>query len=240
MNKEQDDIELWGVLPAAGVGARMGLEFPKQYIKLAGKTILEHSANVLLAQSGLQGLTVCLSSEDNYFADLQFDHPKLHTTIGGDTRATSVRNGLLALRGQAKAKDWVLVHDAARPCLSSLVLARLVELLWSDDVGGILAVKSKDTLKQSRIMRADSLLASIDKTVDRSLIWQAQTPQMFRYGLLLDALAYCAENDLNVTDEASAMEHAGHSVKLVEGVATNIKVTSPEDQRLAEFLLSNP
>jgi len=230
--------KIWGILPAAGVGARMGLKFPKQYLPLGDKTIIEHSIALMLSVSELDCLTVCLSAEDQHFSHLNIDTggDRLRTTLGGDTRAQSVLNGLLSIQTLTQPGDWVLVHDAARPCLTLAVLERLITSLKSDPVGGILALKSKDTLKQAN--EGNQGAASISHTIDRSGIWQAQTPQMFRYRLLLEALEFCAEKNLEVTDEASALEYAGHSVKLIEGSAANIKVTNPEDQALAEFLLS--
>lgn len=230
--------KLWGILPAAGIGARMGTNTPKQYLEVAGKAIIQHSIELMLTRSELESLTVCLAAGDIHFAKLGITHPKLTTTAGGNTRADSVLNGLKSIRDKAEADDWVLVHDAARPCLEPAMLARMIDTLVYDQVGGILATRAKDTLKKVLPPAPGADQQSVSYTLDRSDIWQAQTPQLFRYGLLTKALEFCLEHNLEVTDEASALEHAGYPVKLVEGSATNIKVTNPEDRLLAEFLLS--
>jgi len=227
--------KLWAIMPAAGVGSRMGLEFPKQYLTVAGKPIIQHSMELLLGIRDLTKLVVCLSPHDVHFSHLDVTHPALHTTLGGASRAQSVLNGLLAIQDEVNADDWVLVHDAARPCLEPRVLSHFINVVQSDDVGGILALKAKDTLKRAG---QGEHRGRILETLDRSDVWQAQTPQMFRYALLFNALNHALTNQLDVTDEASALEYQGHAVKLVDGSAANIKVTNPEDQALAEFLLS--
>ena len=232
--------KLWGVMPAAGAGTRMELGFPKQYLKIAGKTVIEHSIEVMLGLDELAQLTVCLSADDDRFSALRYDDERLSTTLGGETRAQSVLNGLIAIESQAEPNDWVLVHDAARPCLQPSMLEHLVVSLREEETGGILAIPAKDTLKLAgpSEQNDDQGGPLVIRTLDRSKVWLAQTPQMFRYKVLLSALNYCIENGLKVTDEASALEQAGYAVKLIAGSAANIKVTNPEDQRLAEFLLS--
>ncbi len=240
MSHRQSPIKYWGVMPAAGVGTRMQLDYPKQYLKVAGKTILEHSIAALLTHPRIESLVVCLSPDDGVFPSLNIQDNRVVTALGGAERSDSVLNGLMKLKNLAAEDDWVLVHDAARPCLQVSSINRLVEQLEGDSVGGILALKAKDTLKQASVKASlpSSDIPEVCQTLDRNAIWQAQTPQMFRYGVLLSALRYCADHELTVTDEASALEHKGHAVKLIEGSAQNIKVTTPEDQRLAEFLLS--
>ncbi len=241
---------IWGVMPAAGIGSRMQLKTPKQYLKVAGKTVLEHSMSLLLDLPQLSKMVVCVSSHDAVFETLP-NHPQVFSTQGGETRADSVLNGLRAL-DQAQHDDWVLVHDAARPCLPPLVLQRLVTELVGCDVsvaGGILALPAQDTLKQAtlkpNLLKPSKLneceadqVPYIAKTLDRSVVWQAQTPQMFRYGVLRESLEHCLQNNWVVTDEASALELNGHAVKLIEGSAQNIKITTQHDLKLAEFLLS--
>jgi 2-C-methyl-D-erythritol 4-phosphate cytidylyltransferase len=215
----------WAVIPAAGVGARMAADRPKQYLQLGGRTILEHSLNCFLDHPGLKGLVVSLAEDDPYWPDLASARdPRIQRAPGGAERADSVLNALLHLHVLGAADDdWVLVHDAARPNLSRTDLDKLLVELAHDPVGGLLAVPAKDTLK-----RADAH-GRVAETVDRSTIWQAYTPQMFRLGALHRALADSLVADVAITDEASAMEWAGQSPRLIEGRSDNLKVTRPED-----------
>ncbi len=240
-----DQVNIWCVMPAAGVGTRMQAHCPKQYLSLAGKTVLEHSVSLFLALKQVQTITVCLSKDDAYADNLALFSNRVLRTDGGNTRAQSVLNGLKSLKNNAANDDWVVVHDAARPCLEPALVACLISQLEQDAVGGLLAVPAKDTLKlvksDDELLRqppANNTSLTVSRTLDRALIWQAQTPQMFRYGLLLNAIESALDSGVDITDEASAMEAAGHAVKLVEGSAHNIKITTPEDLALAEFLLS--
>ncbi len=215
----------WAVIPAAGVGARMAADRPKQYLQLGGRTILEHSLDCFLDHPGLKGLVVSLAEDDPYWPDLASARdPRIQRASGGAERADSVLNALLHLHAQGAAdEDWVLVHDAARPNLARTDLDKLLGELAHDPVGGLLAVPAKDTLK-----RADAH-GRVSETVDRSTIWQAYTPQMFRLGALHRALADSLVADVAITDEASAMEWAGQAPRLIEGRSDNLKVTRPED-----------
>ncbi|QKZ06311.1 2-C-methyl-D-erythritol 4-phosphate cytidylyltransferase [Pseudomonas eucalypticola] len=215
----------WAVIPAAGVGARMAADRPKQYLHLGGRTILEHSLDCFLDHPGLKGLVVSLAEDDPYWPDLASSRdPRIQRAPGGAERADSVLNALLHLHAQgASEDDWVLVHDAARPNLARSDLDKLLGELAHDPVGGLLAVPAKDTLK-----RADAN-GRVAETIDRSTIWQAYTPQMFRLGALHRALADSLVADVAITDEASAMEWAGQSPRLIEGRSDNLKVTRPED-----------
>ncbi|MGY4490234.1 2-C-methyl-D-erythritol 4-phosphate cytidylyltransferase [Pseudomonas sp. TE3610] len=215
----------WAVIPAAGVGARMAADRPKQYLQLGGRTILEHSLDCFLDHPGLKGLVVSLAEDDPYWPDLASARdPRIQRAPGGAERADSVLNALLHLHAQGAADDdWVLVHDAARPNLARTDLDKLLGELAHDPVGGLLAVPAKDTLK-----RADAH-GRVAETVDRSTIWQAYTPQMFRLGVLHRALADSLVADVAITDEASAMEWAGQAPRLIEGRSDNLKVTRPED-----------
>ena len=228
--------KIWAVVPAAGVGGRMGLGIPKQYLNVAGKPIIQHTIELLLGLDQLAGVMVSISSEDHWFSNLNFNDERVSSTVGGATRAISVSNGLDALSQSAVKQDWVLVHDAARPCLSLNLLRDMVETIKVEPVGGIMAVNAKDTLKQAKI---ENGVSYINNTVDRSAVWQAQTPQMIRYGELKNALNYCLDNNIATTDEASALEQLGRPVRLFEGSADNIKVTTPDDQKLAEFVLGS-
>ncbi len=220
--------EFHALVPAAGFGARMGHELPKQYLTLAGQPMIFHALNTLCACPELATVFVVLAPDDTLFHSFDWSRfgDKLQPLFcGGETRADTVRNGLLA--SEIEADDWVLVHDAARPCLTQAHLAKLIAELRDDAVGGILAVPVADTLK-----RADSA-ARVVRTEDRAGLWQAQTPQMFRAGVLAEALQQCRE----VTDEASAVEALGLQPRLVLSESTNFKVTYPQDLLLAELLL---
>ena len=220
--------EFHALVPAAGFGARMGIELPKQYLDLAGQPMIWHAISTLCACPDIKTVFVVLAPGDEYFARYDWSHcgDKLVTLYcGGTTRAASVANGLLA--SELEADDWVLVHDAARPCLTQALLNKMIAELRDDAVGGILAVPVADTLK-----RADAQ-QRIACTEPREGLWQAQTPQMFRAGLLAEALARCNI----VTDEASAIEALGLHPKLVGSDSSNFKVTYPQDIVLAELLL---
>ena len=215
----------WAVIPAAGVGARMAADRPKQYLQLGGRTILEHSLGCFLDHPSLKGLVVSLASDDPYWLDLACaTDPRIQRADGGAERSGSVLNALLHLNALgASDDDWVLVHDAARPNLSRDDLDKLLVELADDPVGGLLAVPARDTLKRA------NKHGRVVETVDRSLIWQAYTPQMFRLGALHRALADSLVADAIITDEASAMEWSGQAPRLIEGRSDNIKVTRPED-----------
>ncbi|MBM7059827.1 2-C-methyl-D-erythritol 4-phosphate cytidylyltransferase [Pseudomonas sp. UL073] len=217
--------EFWAVIPAAGVGSRMRADRPKQYLELSGRTILEHTLDCFLDHPRLKRLVVSLAVDDPFWPTLACAGDiRIERVDGGRERADSVLNALLRLEELgAQSHDWVLVHDAARPNLSSFDLDRLLSELANDPVGGLLAVPAKDTLKRAR---ADGRVA---ETVDRSVIWQAYTPQMFRFGALYRALADALVADVAITDEASALEWAGQAPRLIEGRADNLKVTRPED-----------
>ncbi|MBS1188995.1 MAG: 4-diphosphocytidyl-2C-methyl-D-erythritol synthase [Rhodocyclaceae bacterium] len=220
----------FAIVPAAGSGSRFGAERPKQYLTLLGRPLIFHTLAALCACPDIERVWVVLSPDDEYWRRYDWTElgPKLETVLcGGATRAESVANGLAAAALAAADDDWILVHDAARPCLTGGMLAALVEELSEDPVGGILAVPVADTLK-----RADGE-QRVAATEPRDGLWQAQTPQMFRYGLLQDALARCRE----VTDEAGAVEALGLKPKLVRSETTNLKVTYPADLAMAEWIL---
>ena len=222
----------FALVPAAGSGSRMGAARPKQYLPLLGKPLIFHSLSVLCAAPEIDTVFVVLSVGDAEWGHHDWSSlgPKLVPLFcGGGTRADSVLGGLRAISREAEPSDWVLVHDAARPCLASWHIDKLVRELAHDEVGGLLAVPVADTLKRANAQR------HAVETVPRDSLWQAQTPQMFRYVMLRRAL----EAASTVTDEASAVEAAGLHPKLVEGDATNLKVTYPLDLHLAEWILSN-
>jgi len=216
------------LVPAAGFGVRMGNELPKQYLPLADKPMIAYALDTLCNCADIETVFVVLSPEDTQFVSYDWSRygDKLQPLYcGGNTRAESVANGLLA--SELEPDDWVLVHDAARPCLTQAHLSKLIAELRDDKVGGILAIPVADTLKRADAQRR------IECTEPREKLWQAQTPQMFRAGLLMQALQQCKM----VTDEASAIEALGLQPKLVEGDSSNLKVTYPKDIKLAELLL---
>lgn len=220
----------YALVPAAGSGSRMGSELPKQYLDLAGRPLIYHALTTLCACPNIDLVFVVLAPDDEYFNRYDWTHcgDKLQMLYcGGQTRAESVLNGLMA--SELEPDDWVLVHDAARPCLSQHQLARLIAEVRNDDVGGLLAVPVADTLK-----RADGA-QRVAHTEKREGLWQAQTPQMFRTGLLLQAL----QTAPSVTDEASAVEALGLHPRLVASDSSNFKVTYPQDLQLAELLLQH-
>ncbi|TVP61531.1 MAG: 2-C-methyl-D-erythritol 4-phosphate cytidylyltransferase [Halomonadaceae bacterium] len=221
------------IIPAAGIGQRMQHHRPKQYLPLAGSTVLECTLQRLRQALPDTLLHVMLHPEDRGWANTDCaEDPTIVPVTGGASRAESVRLGLAALAPLAGADDWVLVHDVARPCVTVADIHRLLVMLAEHPVGGLLATPVTDTLKQV----GDGHL--VTATVDRSRLWRALTPQMFRYGLLSQALEQGAQLGWQVTDEASALEQAGHHPLVVPGRGDNLKVTLPEDLALAHWLLS--
>ncbi len=223
----------WAVVPAAGVGRRMGADVPKQYLQLGGRKVIEHTLARLLSHPPVGAVVVALGEFDGWWASTEFaGHPDVIPAPGGAERGHSVLNGLTALADRATENDWVLVHDAARPCLRAEDVDRLLLRLSGHPVGGLLGMPVRDTMK-----RSDAAGAVIE-TVPRDRLWHAFTPQIFRFGLLRTALADALSRGRLVTDEASAVELAGHRPLMVEGHADNIKITQPSDLNLAAFFLS--
>jgi 2-C-methyl-D-erythritol 4-phosphate cytidylyltransferase len=222
----------WAVIPAAGRGSRIGTDTPKQYLRLGGKPVLEYSLAVLGNHPRIAGVVVALAPEDAHWTGLRPScSAPVFTVTGGTERCHSVLNALRALKQMARDDDWVLVHDAARPCLRSADVDKLMEALADDPVGGLLAVPVVDTLK--RVGAGHRAL----ETVPREGLWRALTPQMFRLGALTRALETAIAHGLVVTDEAAAMELTRVQPRLIEGRADNLKVTRREDLALAEFYL---
>ena len=222
---------LFGLIPAAGSGARFGAGLPKQYVDIAGRPMLFHAVRALAEHPAVETVFVVLAVDDERYARIDwsgFGARVAPLFCGGPTRRASVRNGLIAIADTVDPDDWILVHDAARPCLDGATLARLVETLAADPVGGILAVPVADTLKRAG---ADDRIL---RTEPREGLWQAQTPQMFRHGVLLQALGAAGD----VTDEAAAVEATGLAPRLVAGSARNLKVTYPEEVAVAAALLA--
>ena len=230
---------IWVIIPAAGMGRRMGLAQPKQYMTLAGQCVIEHTLSRLLSVAAVTRISVALHPEDATFAQLSLaQHPSVVTINGGAERCDTVLAALECLQHQAKADDWVLVHDAARPCIRPSTIERLLQALSDNPVGGLLGVPVNDTLKSVSNSVAFSH-SIVQHTVDRSSLWQAQTPQCFRYGVLKTALQRALTQGQVVTDEASAIEWAGYQPLMVMGDSDNIKLTRPQDQHIVEAILQH-
>jgi len=228
-------LKYWAVIPAAGVGRRMQSAIPKQYLKLQGRTVLEQAVHRLAAVPRIEAMVIAVATEDPYWPKQRFDVlPRVMRAPGGNERCHSVLNALSVLKEYgAAAEDWVLVHDAARPCVRRQDIEDLIEKVSANTHGGLLAIPVQDTMK---LMDERQCVA---QTVDRNQLWHALTPQMFRLQELQTAILAALNDDYLVTDEASAMEHAGYHPLLVEGRGDNIKITRPEDLALAEFYLQN-
>lgn len=223
---------LWGVVPAAGSGQRMASELPKQYLEIAGRPLLDHALQALLGCADVRGVMVALAPDDPHTGKVpSLRDSRVATVAGGAERADSVLAALRALSAMAAPDDWVLVHDAARPCLAGEDLMALIAAVVGRGCGGLLAQPVNDTVK-----RVDGDLRVMD-TVDRRTLWRAQTPQMFRLADLSDALERMQGRGELVTDESSAMEQAGYEVQVIPGSARNLKVTVPEDLMIAEYYL---
>ncbi len=234
MSSPASPARVWAIVPAAGRGARFGATAgtPKQYVAFAGRSVLEWSLRALLAEPRIAGLVVAIAAGDERWPALAaaLDDPRLDAAIGGAERQDSVESGLAHLAGRAAPQDWVLVHDAARPCLSRADLAALIDVLGDQPPGALLAAPVVDTVKRER----DGVVAD---TVDRTALWRALTPQVFRYAELAAALADARASGVLVTDEAQAMERLGVRARLVKGSPLNVKITRVEDLELATGIM---
>ncbi|MGK0299067.1 MAG: 2-C-methyl-D-erythritol 4-phosphate cytidylyltransferase [Gammaproteobacteria bacterium] len=223
----------WAIIPAAGAGIRMGLDIPKQYLKLLDKTVLEYSVDLFCDYQAIKGVVVVLSDGDEFWHETGLaNNTKINVTQGGVERCHSVQNGLQSLKTIANPDDWVLVHDAARPCIQKSDIDKLIMSLKDNPVGGLLALPVKDTMK-----RGDQN-GNVLETVNRQRLWHALTPQMFRFSLLESAIDNALAKNIIVTDESQAIELYGKQPILIEGLARNIKITNPADLKLAELYLS--
>lgn len=223
-----ENVSFWAIVPAAGVGRRMQSSHPKQYLPLLGQTVIEHSLARLLAQQSIKKVLVAINPDDEIWPTLPLArHEKVEAVRGGGERYESVRNALQALTERASPDDWVLVHDAVRPCVTAGCIRNLMESLTDHPVGGLLGHPVSDTVKQV------DANAQVERTVDRSRLWAAGTPQMFRYGILQRAL----NQGYEVTDEAMAVEALGLRPQMVQGRRDNLKITVPGDLELAALIL---
>lgn len=223
----------WVIIPAAGSGRRMGSDIPKQYLTMHGQSVLTHTLQRVGQMDMIAGIVVAIAPNDQYWPTLSLASLRIPvwTVHGGKERADSVMNALRYLAQYAAPQDWVLVHDAARPCVRQSDIQRLINAVQNEPAGGILAIPVRDTMKRADATR------HIATTVERNALWHALTPQMFRLGLLQEALENAIQQNITVTDEAMAIEKLGYQPLLIEGSADNIKITRQEDLALAEFYL---
>jgi 2-C-methyl-D-erythritol 4-phosphate cytidylyltransferase len=239
-------MTIWAVVPAAGIGSRMLSAIPKQYLRIKDQTVLAHTLARLSAIAPIQRIMLVLSPHDTHWSSLQTvgesedmeANSRVLTCHGGEDRWQSVLNGLLALSEFAADEDWVLVHDGVRPCVRVADILRLLELVSTNEAGGLLAVPVSDTLKRAtRSGSSAGGLHHVSATVDREAMWCASTPQLFRLGLLRRCLQEAGAAGVALTDEASALEWAGYQPVLVPCHKDNIKITHPDDLTLAELIL---
>jgi len=222
------------VVPAAGVGKRMQSQCPKQYLTIDGTTILEHTVTRLLSHDAIGKVIIALGKNDEYFVDTSLaKNTNVSIVIGGDERVDSVLAALKSIK--KKQYPWVLVHDAARPCVTHRDISALIENTLAINMGGLLAMPVRDTMKRGSRVQDKSL---VEQTVERNELWHALTPQMYRSVELQSAIEQALSENVDITDESSAMEYAGFSSALVEGSGDNIKITRPDDLAFAEFILS--
>lgn len=229
------------LIPAAGIGSRADTAMPKQYVELAGKPMIVHAIEAFAAVAAIERIVIVVARGDARWRTLPLA-PAVAARVefieaGGASRDASVANGLDAIAARSGEYDWILVHDAARCGVTSSMIEELIAALRDDPVGGLMAVPVADTLKRASDDPGVTARRAVMETVDRVSLWQAQTPQMFRYGLLRDALAAAHRAERIVTDEASAVEALGHRPSLVAGASRNFKVTTAEDLRMMDLLL---
>jgi 2-C-methyl-D-erythritol 4-phosphate cytidylyltransferase len=244
-------MRYWLVMPAAGAGTRFSGRqsgaIPKQYAPLRGRTVIEWALTPFLMDPRCAGAVVALAAQDKWWPKVAERIPAVTVCQGGGERCESVRNALASLNRRAEKSDWVLVHDAARPCLAASDLDRLLDRVGTHAVGGILAQPVSDTLKRAHAGSTEAVAthagaapgaAEIGETVDRASLWRAGTPQMFRYGKLVEALDSAIAGKRHPTDEAQALEWLGERPLLVEGSAANLKVTTADDLAIVDALLA--
>ena len=234
------------VIPAAGVGKRMKANCPKQYLTINDKTILEHTVERLLAHPRVELVVLALGENDAYFAETSLvSHPKIKTVVGGNERVDSVLAGLKS--DYVEPFEWVMVHDAARPCVTLQDIDLLINHCEQHQQGGLLASRVRDTMKQENASTQakatvpiieKNIERTIERTIDRTSLWHAYTPQMYRTKELIAAIEQGLENGVAITDESSAIEAFGLPSHLVEGRSDNLKVTQSDDLALAHFILN--
>ena len=225
---------IWAIVPASGVGRRMQSELPKQYLSFQGKTVIAHCLDRLLSHPGIEGAVVVLQNEDSHWEELGYTSEKpVLTAAGGVERHHSVYNGLLVLQDRCGSEVLALAHDAIRPLVTHLDLDKVIKAARAHEAGAILAAPVSDTLK----LRGDKM--DITRTVSRDQLWRAFTPQIFTLPMLLRSLKVVIDDNLEISDDASAIELQGFSPRLVSGDPSNIKITNPSDLNLAELIWLN-
>jgi len=240
------------VVPAAGVGKRMNASCPKQYLAINNITVLEHTVTRLLSHASIEHVIIVLGEDDEYFPDTNlYHHKKISTVTGGNERVDSVLAGLKSI--DTAEFSWVLVHDAARPCVSLKDIGELINRCFSENVGGLLASPVRDTMKRSLLKQGSVNIPAnkqatkpatkpatkqVSETVDRNNLWHALTPQMYPVAQLITAIEKAKSNSIEITDESSAIEYCNLASILVEASSDNIKITRPDDLALAEFILN--
>ncbi len=231
---------IWAIVPAAGIGKRMQSTTPKQYLLLNDRPVIEYTVNALLQNENISGLVIALQADDADWPEINIHSQKpLLRTTGGKERADSVLNAINELfnhEGFDPDNDWLMVHDAVRPCLRQQDIDKLVREVGTGSNGGLLALPVRDTMKRQQVNVSPAV---VDTTVERENLWHALTPQYFPANSLKNALQKAQQNNLNITDESSAMELAGFSPKLVQGHEDNIKITRPDDLQLASLYLQS-
>lgn len=227
MRMKSASNKLWAVVPAAGIGQRMGSTLPKQYVNMNDKPILAHTLDVICQIPNLAQVVIPLHPNDIYWSSLiHLPYDNFATILGGDLRSDSVLNALIHLKkNRAQPNDWIIVHDAVRPFVSVTGIVELLVQLEGHPVGGLWGVPVRDTLKEVDTNN------NVVKTIPRAILWHAQTPQIFRFELLYNALLQAKQDNIHITDDASAIEHLGYHPKMVQGSYDNIKITWPEDLR---------
>ena len=234
-NTQTDSAQIWAVVPAAGIGSRMATDIPKQYLEIDGRAVLAHTLDALANHRRIQGVVVAIRQNDSHWPALNYEHPKLAATVeGGQERIHSVLNALTWLMNSAESQpgDWVMVHDAARPCVSQYEIDALIDGAWATGSGALLSLPVSDTLK-----KVEQSTHQIVTTVDRDQYWRAQTPQMFPLETLHNALESALDKGHLATDESAAMEAMGFAPLVVQGRQSNIKITTADDLQLAKFYL---
>lgn len=222
MNKIPNDI--WAIVPAAGIGQRMGNTLPKQYLSIENKPILAHTLNTICQVPNIRQVIIPLHPQDHYWpALIHLPYENYVTVMGADLRYQSVLNALEFIKDVAQPQDWVLVHDAVRPCITVDGISELIAQIADHPVGGLWGVPVRDTLKQ--VAASNAVL----QTISRDQLWHAQTPQIFRFELLYRALMQAKHDKIDITDDASSIELLGYHPQMVQGSYANIKITWPED-----------
>lgn len=233
-----NSFSIWAVIPAAGIGRRMQSDIPKQYLQLLGASVLANTIQRLLAADKISGLAIALRDDDQYWPELNINSAKpILRAEGGSERCDSVLSAMKALAQHDNFdinNDWVLVHDAVRPCVRLSDIEQLIAQGTLNDAGGLLALPVRDTMKRQTVGAQ-----VVQQTVEREGLWHALTPQLFPYRVLQNALVRAMAEGIAITDESSAMEHAGFAPLLVEGSEDNIKITRPGDLRLAELFMAD-